>query len=48
MPVGEHVDVGMGHSLAIQLARALRKFAIGQPSLSHQLAKRIAERFVAD
>jgi hypothetical protein len=48
VPVGEHVDVRVGHAPAVELARGLGETAIAQATLGHQRAERVSEWFVAE
>jgi hypothetical protein len=47
VPVGQHVDVGVRDSLAVQLARCLGQAAEGERAFVHQGAERFSEWFCA-
>jgi hypothetical protein len=48
VPVGEHVDVGVGHAPAVELARGLREAAVAQVAFAHQRAEGVSEGPVAE
>jgi hypothetical protein len=45
--LGKHVDVRVGHSLAIHLAGALGQSSVAEPATFHQEPQRLAKWFVA-
>jgi hypothetical protein len=47
VPIGEHVDVGVGDSLAVEPARRLGQPAVGQRTLIHQHSQGLSEGFRA-
>jgi len=47
VPVGKHVDVGVGDALAVELARRLGQAAVGERTLVHQRSQRLSEGFRA-
>src|SRR5438093_1382712 len=41
--VREHVEVGVGHALAVERARGLRERTVGELSFAHQDSERVSE-----
>jgi hypothetical protein len=47
VPIGEHVQVGVGHAPAVERPRRLREVPVGQTTLVHQRAERLSEWLIA-